>query len=128
MPKPVISGRVPERLKEDFDDYKERHDLSVTEAQRELIRSGLDAKAGGEEEPEPPSTTPRMGSRVRHAGGVGLALALLAVAFSSSVAGVAASVLVALAPSLAAAGAVLVAVSYLPRMMESDETENRTAA
>jgi hypothetical protein len=128
MPKPTITGRVPQPLKDEFDEYKEDRNLSMSDAQRELLRAGLDAKAGSSDEPESSSTAPRMDSRVRYVGAVGLALALLAVAFSSSTAGVAASVLVALAPSLAAAGAVLVAVSYLPRMMESDDTENRTAA
>ena len=123
MVKPQIGGRVPQTLKDDFDEYREENGLSISDAQRELIRAGLDAKAGGADEPHSPSTAPRMDSRVRHVGGLGLALALLAVVFSSAVAGVVASVLVALAPSLAAAGAVLVAVSYLPELLDDNDAD-----
>jgi len=37
MPKPSISGRVPQTLKDDFDEYSEENELSITDTQRELF-------------------------------------------------------------------------------------------
>jgi len=50
MPKPSISGRVPQTLKDDFDEYCEENELSITDAQRELLRAGLAAKKYDEQD------------------------------------------------------------------------------
>lgn len=42
MSKPSISGRVPQPLKDDFDEYREKNELSISDAQRELLRKGIE--------------------------------------------------------------------------------------
>lgn len=44
MPKPTISGRVPQTLKDDFDEYCDENEISITDGQRELLRAGLEAE------------------------------------------------------------------------------------
>lgn len=51
MVKPTIGGRVPQDLKEEFDEFAEEHDLSQTDALRRLLRAGLEA----ENEPDRPA-------------------------------------------------------------------------
>jgi hypothetical protein len=130
MAKPNITGRVPQPLKDEFDEFREDRGLSATDAQRELLRAGLEAKgrdpyavgepdddtehAAGAELPEQMNMDPR----ARRAGGVALALALLASVLAAGLGGMIAGALVALAPALAAAGGVLVAISYVPELME----------
>lgn len=46
MAKPTISGRVPQTLKDEFDEYAEERGLSASDAQRELLRTGLEREQG----------------------------------------------------------------------------------
>lgn len=50
MAKPTISGRVPHDLKEEFDEYADRHEITKSVAQRRLIRAGLDAETDAGQE------------------------------------------------------------------------------
>jgi len=59
MAKPTISGRVPQPLKDEFEEYREERDLSMTDAQRQLLRAGLDARRS-----EQPTRTLRSGTHV----------------------------------------------------------------
>lgn len=59
-----------------------------------------------------------MDPRARRVGGAALVVALLASVLAAGLGGMIASLLVALAPALAAAGGVLVAISYVPELME----------
>jgi hypothetical protein len=50
MAKPTISGRVPHDMKEEFDEYAERHEITKSVAHRRLIRAGLDAETDADQD------------------------------------------------------------------------------
>jgi len=41
---------VPQTLKDDFDEYSEENELSITDTQRELLRAGLETKKYDEQD------------------------------------------------------------------------------
>jgi predicted transcriptional regulator len=50
MSKPLISVRVPNDLKEEFDEYADQRGISKSVAMRRLLWAGLEAKTESEEE------------------------------------------------------------------------------
>lgn len=52
MAKPTLSGRVPQPVKEAVDEYAEEHDISKSDAMRQLLQRGIDYERGRLAEPD----------------------------------------------------------------------------
>lgn len=49
--KKTLSAKIPSDLHDDLDEYRDTHDVSKSDATRQLLRSGLDAEQGSQSVP-----------------------------------------------------------------------------